>query len=496
MTFGDLVELSIGNLWRTRLRALLTTFGVVIAIATFVAMLSFGAGNQEHITEAYQEFGLFTSMSVYPQDPPDDTVSAQPAPLDREAIQQLAEIPGVLVAFPYVTLDVTASVLDTHFVCKARALPDEAWQTKLFSEILAGNAFSSDAADETIISRSLMDRLGIDNPDSLIGEPMTVSVNALSLDSALINVIDDGRQTIWRRLKQIDFDSLFYQPYRSRIMRQELNEGLRRFVTGLNDRQLTIADTLTIRGVGEDLSTYNIDIAPLVIPEKTARRLSAGRFALSSDPLSLYDAARRGALFTPDEAESTMTYPQVTLELDPYAQHGPIKDSIEALGFRARSYAEDFKEIQKFFLYFNLGLAVVGLLALVTASLGIINTLLMSVLERRREIGVIKALGAEERDIRILFLVESGVIGAVGSTLGIICGWLAGDPGGFFRDEDHPRTGGCGHVRSLRAPGMADRVVARLWNRGQYAGRILSGGAGRPRGPGGGLARRVSENPL
>jgi len=97
---------------------------------------------------------------------------------------------------------------------------------------------------------------------------------------------------------------------------------------------------------------------------------------------------------------------------------------VEALGFRTYSFAEQFEEIQEFFIYFNMALGLIGLIALVTASLGIVNTMIMSILERTREIGVLKSLGADERDIRILFLVESGMIGSIGAILGIVFGWL------------------------------------------------------------------------
>jgi len=60
----------------------------------------------------------------------------------------------------------------------------------------------------------------------------------------------------------------------------------------------------------------------------------------------------------------------------------------------------------------------------VTASLGIVNTMVMSIIERTREIGVLKSLGAEERDIRLLFLAESGMIGTIGALVGILFGWL------------------------------------------------------------------------
>ena len=101
-----------------------------------------------------------------------------------------------------------------------------------------------------------------------------------------------------------------------------------------------------------------------------------------------------------------------------------MRDSVQALGFRCFSFAEQFSKLRKVFVYFNLALGVIGLIALISASLGIVNTMVMSILERTREIGVLKSLGADDRDIRLLFLVESGVIGAVGAAVGIVFGWL------------------------------------------------------------------------
>jgi putative ABC transport system permease protein len=73
---------------------------------------------------------------------------------------------------------------------------------------------------------------------------------------------------------------------------------------------------------------------------------------------------------------------------------------------------------------FDIFLLIFGSLALVVASLGVINTLVMAILERRREIGILKALGAADRDVRRLFFVEAGAMGLFGGILGTAMGWL------------------------------------------------------------------------
>ena len=73
-------------------------------------------------------------------------------------------------------------------------------------------------------------------------------------------------------------------------------------------------------------------------------------------------------------------------------------------------------------------LASVGTVALVVAGLGIINTLLISVLERYQEIGICKAIGASDGDLVVLFLTEAGIIGLLGGVGGLLLGrvvsWL------------------------------------------------------------------------
>jgi putative ABC transport system permease protein len=78
------------------------------------------------------------------------------------------------------------------------------------------------------------------------------------------------------------------------------------------------------------------------------------------------------------------------------------------------------------FILLDLLLGLVGSIALTVASLGIINTMVMSILERTREIGIMKAVGGSDEDIRRIFLIEATLIGFVGGAFGIVLGWAVG----------------------------------------------------------------------
>jgi putative ABC transport system permease protein len=175
-------------------------------------------------------------------------------------------------------------------------------------------------------------------------------------------------------------------------------------------------------GVLEERVGYHGRANQVIIPSDVAVRLNTG--GVNTDPTNLMAALSSGSLFAPVADSAGRTYNQVTVDFDPRAAYQPIRDSILALGFDCFSYAEEFEQFRKFAFYFDLMLSVVGLVALITAALGIVNTMVMSIIERRREIGVLKSLGADKSDIKVLFLVESGVIGVLGAVGGIILGWL------------------------------------------------------------------------
>ena len=91
--------------------------------------------------------------------------------------------------------------------------------------------------------------------------------------------------------------------------------------------------------------------------------------------------------------------------------------------FNVFSLADQFKEIRQSFLIMDGILGAIGTIALIIAGLGIMNTMIMSILERTREIGIMKAIGGSELQIRMIFFVEAGVIGFIGALFGLVLGW-------------------------------------------------------------------------
>ena len=100
-----------------------------------------------------------------------------------------------------------------------------------------------------------------------------------------------------------------------------------------------------------------------------------------------------------------------------------VRNKVKELGFGSFSIVDELKQLRTVFLIINSALGLLGGISLLVASFGIANTMVMSILERTREIGIMKAIGAEDREIKFIFFVEAAVIGFAGGIVGSLAAW-------------------------------------------------------------------------
>ena len=399
MKLRDLTELAARNLREAVLRNSLTTLGIAVGVASLVAMLSLGVGLQELASTRLSRSGLFDAVFVTTQanmrafgGPPraGERTSTQPArKLDDDARQQLAQIKNVVEVYPEVRFPTEVQFEGKPYMTTVAGIPASARGDGAFDE-MKGSFFSRPEANEAILQIEFARDLS-KQTDSLIGKELVLRYaekEPLPADDAA------GKSSTSHSAVADDASSSSSSGGFSLVPRE------------MKLRIIGVVETEPATGFG------GFGRGRLLIPLQIAQNL---RIAQPTDMREML----RGNTGKP-------SYESLTVRVSsPKAVQG-VEDAIKGMGFGTFSILDATKNLRLFFTVFDLLLGIFGSLALTVASLGIINTLVMAILERRREIGILKALGAADRDVRRLFFAEAGAMGLLGGVLGVGIGWLIG----------------------------------------------------------------------
>jgi predicted lysophospholipase L1 biosynthesis ABC-type transport system permease subunit len=187
--------------------------------------------------------------------------------------------------------------------------------------------------------------------------------------------------------------------------------------------ELIVARTYRIVGVLAEEAGGN-RFRGLTAPSNVYLPLSAARIWKDEHPdpvsrVALHLARQKG----PVGGGKNVSFTTAVIRVSDPEQLVAVRTRLSQLGFGSFAFIDEFKQIRSIFLIINSALALLGGISLIVASLGIANTMLMSTIERTREIGIMKAIGAEDWEIKQLFLMEASVIGLVGGVAGAILAW-------------------------------------------------------------------------
>lgn len=422
MSFWDILRLSLRNLREAKLRAFLTTMGVLVGVAVIVTMVSFGLGLQRNTISRFKELDLFNEITVYGKslsDLAEDRIngrSDEPGEggtreernrqraeeatkppertLNDAAIAEIAALPGVASVEPHISLStyVRANGKARSVVIGGTLVPNPATRFKNFA---AGQMISTPAADEAIVDERFLKDFGYEKAEQAIGQqleflapPEKKSVEEEEPSNFFGIPLENGADDA------VPTDALVARSFRiTGVLKNELSGMGRRF-----------------RGT---MPAYEIYISV------QAARLWKEEHVDEMDEVALELARQSGAL---KEHESLGYGVAVVRVQDPVVMTD-VRNRINSLGFSSFSIVDQLEQLRTVFLIINSALGLLGGISLLVASFGIANTMIMSILERTREIGIMKAIGAEDREIKLIFFVEAGVIGLTGGILGVLLAW-------------------------------------------------------------------------
>jgi len=370
MSLLDLLTLIIDNLARRKGRVALTAVGVVIGTAAVVLLVSLGFGLQQNAADQLGGIGDLTKITVYPQWGEWDPNTGEQASTTPLTDKTVAEIRGIL--------GVTAVIPQDSF---------QGWGYMTVGRLEGGGQMLG-------IGTADMSELGVQ-----------AQQGSLDLHKGTIIVGYRVPENLWDPRPRPGQEA----PAPPELLDQTVTLTFVKWS----------ADGMEVR------KTVRVRVAGVLAEMRDEPDYS---IYLPLEEMTALNTWVRGQRIDRNKDG----YPNLVVRVGELDKVVGVADQIASMGYQAYTPQAFVQGISGFYLVLQLIFGGVGAIALLVAAIGIANTMAMSILERTREIGLMKAVGATNRDVLTVFLGESAGIGFLGGLGGVLLGWGLGQVANVF----------------------------------------------------------------
>ncbi|GMQ56387.1 ABC transporter permease [Vallitalea sediminicola] len=406
----DLISMGLKNLFRRKLRTFLTTLGIIIGTISIVVMISIGIGMQKQMDESFNQMG---DMNIITVSPPNknktNTISTKKkkTSITDKDIKYLNNIEGVDAVSPVINYSVTMTTskrLTAQTTIKGMTL--EFMEKYGLGKMKKGNVLTKD-----------------DSAGVLFGKMTLYGFAKANATKSYYDPYEEMYDEETGKMKEPKFNPLVNRIYMS-------------FGSDNADDDENTIKPILIKPVGI-LATTNYQKSASMYMELNQLKNLRDKY----DKMTSY--SEYGG-----KKPSKNGYTEVMVHVPDRKNLEAVQKEIQKYGFRADSDADMLRETKKMTQIINLVFGGIGGISLLVAAIGITNTMVMAIYERRKEIGVMKVIGSSIRDIKRLFLFESASIGLLGGILGVILSLgissivnvIAGGAGSFMEETSTEAT--------------------------------------------------------
>lgn len=383
MKFLDLLRMSSGNLWKRKVRTVLTVLGVVIGVASIVVMVSLGLGLSRSLMAQYESSGSLTQIQVQaPWDSGSDSDS-EVKRLDDNLIRELESMEHVESVYPVLEVSALAKYGSYEGYLQIRGMPKEAFEDM---DIDVGEGRLPGHDEELTFFYGCEVLQNFYNAKGSGGNYW---------ETGILPDIDLMRDPVF-----IIFDTSTYYASQGTSEDGQTVKPPKKYLVPACGVELSPEEGWSQYG----WYTY-CDLEQLMPQLKKIFKNSV----IPGQP-----STKNGKPY------KEIYYSELEVNIDNMDNVMEVQNYLKDLGYNAYSNAEWIESDQKTMGYIQAVLGGIGAVSLLVAAIGITNTMMMSIYERTKEIGVMKVLGCDLRNIRSLFLLEAGFIGFIGGVIGLI----------------------------------------------------------------------------